>query len=214
MNFIYASKQKLSVFTFIATVLILTCNAGKAQETDNKNQTFNYLEFKDGKIVSTHAIQMVLDIPAGFRQIQPHSYKPVFNGHPFNVTFAAVVNKNTIIMVHAEKVTDDSGFLDYIYMAPVELDGFKFFKKEHCLKLTEEIYNKAVDIKFISDNGFDFGEAIYLKQFFINSPDGNYEYVISYGERVCNCNESSIDEDFLDTFNKNLKNNIKLTGLQ
>ncbi|WP_271766214.1 hypothetical protein [Aquimarina algiphila] len=202
----------LLLFTIVIFIFCSTC---VAQNTESEKKVdFNYLQFRDSEIISTHAIKYALQIPSGFSKIPPLNHKPTFNNHPFNVSVAALMKEKHLIIVHAEKVTDNSNFLDYSYMEPVKLNGLNFFMKENCLVLNKKIFKEAADIRYIKKNGFDFGVAIYLKQFFVNSPDKNYEYVLSYGERVCDCSEKTINDDFLKKFNKTLENNFILTQLK
>jgi len=207
-------KNSLENFNFLLLTIAIftTCLTGIAQNTDSKKKSeFSYLAFKDSAIVSTHAIKYSLKIPPGFSKIKPLNHKPTFNNHPFNVSVAALMREKYLIMVHAEKVTDDSGFLDYSYLESVKLNGLNFFMKEKCLELNDKIFEEAVDVRYIKENGFDFGAAIYLRQFFVNTSDGTYEYVLSYGERVCDCSEKTINDDFIKKFNHLLERTLVLT---
>ena len=195
--------------TLILYLLLALCNIIRAQPSNSKTE-FNYIEFKNDSLFSTHAIKYSLKIPHGFNKIAPKHYQPVFNGHPFNVSYAAIEKDSILIMVHAEMVADGSGFLDYSYLKPEKLNGLDFYVQENCIELNEKVFERAADLAYIKENGFDFGSAIYLKQFFTNSTDGNYEFVLSYGKKVCNCDSETISIEFIDEFNRELENTVKL----
>ncbi len=169
---------------------------------------FNNLQFEAEVLKSTHQIKLSLKIPEGFRRTEYFNYQPIFHNHPFHVSTAAVYDENRIIMVHAEELADSSGYLDYSYMDTINLQGIDFYTKETCVVITEELLSDAKDLQFFQSEGFDFYPAIYLKQFFLNTEDGNAEYVLSYGERVSNCSETTVNEPFKDLFLESLKSTV------
>jgi len=211
----YQSKSKSINLTLLSILLFFICHTSVAQNlTLDNNLEFSYAKFENGYIVTTHAIKYSLKIPLGFSKIDPYNYQAVFNDHPFNVSIATVKSEKILIMVSAEKVTDSSGILDYSYFKPVHLSGLDFYMKDDCVKLSEEIFEGATDLRYIKENGFDFGPAIYIRHFFTNTADGTYEYVLNYGELVCDCSDKTIDDKFMEKFNNVLKKNLVLTILK
>ena len=211
----YQSKSKSNNLTLLSILLFFICSSSIAQNlTLDNNSEFSYAKFENGYIVTTHAIKYSLKIPLGFSKIDTYNYQAVFNSHPFNVSIATVTSEKILIMVSAEKVTDSSGILDYSHFKPVRLSGLDFYMKDDCVKLTEEIFEGATDLRYIKENGFDFGSAIYIRHFFKNTIDGTYEYVLNYGELVCDCSDKTIDNRFMREFNKKLIKNIDLTILK
>jgi len=209
---LYKSNLKsLSPFLLaISFFLISTISIAQNKKSDEDSE-FSYAKFENGYIVTTHAIKYSLKIPQGFSEIAPYNFQAVFNKHPFNVSIATVISEKIFIMVSAEKVTDSSGFLDYSYYKPVRLSGLDFYMKDDCVELTDEIIEQATDIKYIKESGFDFGPAVYIRHFYKNTTDGTYEYVLNYGELVCDCSDKTIDNNFMEEFNKKLIKNIDLT---
>lgn len=199
--------------TFILLLLLAQTFLFSQENAEATTVDFTYLEFQEDRLLSTHDIQFELNIPEGFDRIDPLHHQAVFNEHPFNVSVAAIMKGDKLIIVHAEKVTDDSGFLDYSYMKPVTLHGHDFHMKENCLMINAQVLEGAKDVKYIHDNGFDFGKAIYLRQFFTNTADGNSEYVLSFGLRVKGCKSQYINDEFLDQFDKILEKSISLKRL-
>lgn len=207
-------KYSLENFNFLLLTIAIftTCLTGIAQNIESENNPeFKYLEFEDDVLKSTHDIKFSLKIPDGFSKINPLNHKATFNDHPFNVSVAALISEKTIIMVHAEKVTDSSGFLDYSYLKPASLSGFDFHIRESCFEINEELLDDAVDVLYFQENGFNFYPAMYLKQYFLNTSDGNSEYVLSYGKRVCDCSDKTISDTFKNDFIRELERTILLT---
>jgi hypothetical protein len=174
------------------------------QYTIIKKEEFNYLQIENDTLKSIHGLKYYLQKPEGFKLIKPINYQAVYNNHPFNVSVAAFINDNNIIAVHAEQVTDSSGFLDYSYLEPFSLNRNHFYMKSQCLEINREEIENAHDLRYFKENEFDFFPAIYLKQFFVNSPDGNSEYVITFGEKVSNCSQKTIS----DSLKKSIDNKI------
>ena len=135
---LFKTEQILISTYLLLSLFLMSCSSIHIKK---KPHEFRYLEFKNDTLKSTHAIQLSLKIPSGYRKIVPLNHKAIFNNHPFNVSIAALKRNENIIIVHAEKVTDSSGFLDYSYLKPVILSGINFFMKyevwsEDCIVLS------------------------------------------------------------------------------
>jgi len=52
-----------------------------------------------------------------------------------------------------------------------------------------------------------------LTHFFQNSADGNFEYVVVFGEQVSSCSDNIITDAFKVRFNNKLKQTIDLTKI-
>lgn len=203
MSELYKYILGVSFLSYIAINYCLTQQNSITKPTD-----FQYIKFEEKVLVSTHNLKISLIIPDDFNKSNLLNYQPVFHEHPFNVSAAAVYNSERIIMVHAEAVTDSSVFLNYSYLDDTQLNGLAFYTKETCVEITDELMAQAVDIKFFQDEGFDFNPAIYLKQFFQTTPDNIYEYVLNYGERVCDCSDTTINREFKEDYLSRLENTI------
>ncbi len=68
---------------------------------------------------------------------------------------AAFLGDSSFIMVHAETVTDNSGFLDYSYLDSTSLNGISFYKRVRCAEIWDEFIEEEHDIRFLNENGFD-----------------------------------------------------------
>ena len=181
-----------------------------AQKHDSLAIDFEFLQFKEGYLKSNHGIEFLLEIPKGYTKSNILNHTPVYHDHPFKVSAAAVYDTSVIIMVHAETLADNSGYLNYSYMDSTRLSGINFYAKEHCVEITEELIAQAEDLRFFQNEGFNFYPAVYLKQYFITTDDGNTEWVLSYGEKVCNCSTETINKSFKEQFLHRLENSITI----
>lgn len=201
-------------YIFIIATLLLTqfltgCTTKRAAPGDS----FSYLTYDNDVLQSTHDIRFSLKIPEGYRPIAPLNHKATFNEHPFNVSVVGFIGNNRVIAVHAERVTDDYGFLDYSYLEPVRLSGIDFYMKAQCLELPEGVVEDTADLRYFKENGFNFYPNVYLKQFFYNSLDGNSEYILSYGARVADCAENTITDSFKSDIDKEIEGTIRLVKI-
>lgn len=203
--------QNYRILTLI--IILIACVSKietQAQEKPSASD-FQYLQFQESSLKSVHAIRLILDIPDGFKRTGFLNHSPVFHEHPFNVSTAAVYDSMTIIMVHAEALADSSGYLNYSYMEAATLNGIEFYSKDNCVEITAALLSNAKDLQFFQNEGFNFYPVIYLKQYFKTTDDGNAEFVLSYGERVCDCSEATISQAFKKQFMDRLNNTVNLT---
>lgn len=161
-----------------------------------KSTSFNYLEYTEDSISSTHSIQLSLRIPPGFRRVDPSNHYLIFNDHPFNVSVAVLIREDSVIMVHAEKAADDSGILDYSSLPSGLISGMKFHTRSNCIEPSDALMEGHHDFRYLNQNGFESRPAIYLKQFMRNTEDLKSEYIVSYAKRVDGCSEEIISEQF------------------
>ncbi len=170
-----------------------------------KSMSFNYLEYTEDSLLSTHSIRLSLKIPAGFRPVAPSNHSLIFNNHPFNVSVAALIGKDSVIMVHAEKAADDSGVLDYSSLPFGLISGIKFHTRSDCIEPSDALMEGHHDFRYLSENGFESRPGMYLKQFMHNTKDLKSEYIVSYAKRVDGCSEEFINEQFKRDFDEQMQ---------
>ncbi len=173
---------------------------------------FAYLQFDDAGLTSVHGLPVIVKSPDGFRAVGPVNRVAEFNDRPFNISLAAYLGDESFVMVHAERLADESGVLDYSDLEPAELSGRAFTSREMCAELSTEEVAEEHDIAFLNSNGFDPTPAVYLRQFFTTSEDGNAEVVVSFGLRLYNCNADSLTPAFMETFGSKLQSATQLVG--
>jgi hypothetical protein len=198
------TKMNRILLALLLTAFLSFCTQG---------DTFNYLKFQDHSLQSTHGVPFELKVPESYQQAGPVNHEPTFNNHPFKVSLAAFIGDSTFIMVHAETLADQSGILDYSNFKSVTFKGFPFNTRAQCAEFTEKIIQEEHDVKFLYDNSFNPMPAVYLKQLLTTSPDGNAEFVLSYGKRVPNCSDRVISVPFKALIEREMDAQISLRKL-
>lgn len=151
---------------------------------------FDYLKVDGNTVESVHKIKHIAEIDKSFRLLGEYHHQPTYGGKMFNVSVAAYSKDDSLIMIHAEAHTDNSGGLDYTNLTPAPLGGINFTSRQQCETLAEIPDPDGIpDLRFLKDKGFSLAPAVFLKQYFIASPDGSAEYVLTYGKRVPSCGD-------------------------
>ena len=158
---------------------------------------FDYLKVKGHTVESVHKIKYVLRVDRSFKLLGEYHHQSTYGEKMFNVSVAAYAKGDSLIMIHAEAHTDNSGGLDYSNLKPDPFSGINFTSREQCAVLKEISDPYSIpDLRFLRDRGFTPAPAMFLKQYLIASPDGSAEYVLSYGRRVASCSDDVITPEF------------------
>jgi hypothetical protein len=172
---------------------------------------FDYLKVSGNRIESVHKIKHVLKIDNSFKLLGEYHHQPTYDKKMFNVSVAAYSKDDAFVMVHAEAHTDDSGGLDYSNLKAEPLNGINFTSREQCETLAEIPDPDSIpDLRFLKNNGFALGSAIFLKQYFTTSADGSSEYVLTYGKRVTSCESNVITNEFKAQIKKELQTVLEI----
>jgi hypothetical protein len=98
---------------------------------------FDYLKVKGHTVESVHKLKYVVKVDKSFRLLGEYHHQPTYAEKMFNVSVAAYANGESLIMMHAEAHTDNSGGLDYSDLKPDPLNGIKFTSREQCAVMAE-----------------------------------------------------------------------------
>lgn len=192
--------------TLLGSVVLLATMANVSARSEG----FDYLS-KNGKTLeSKNAVNLKLQVTEDFQALDEIHYEANFHNHPFKISMASFIHNTRIIAMHAEQVTDNSGFLDYSYLESTTFQGIDFFLLARCATLSDADVTEATDLSHYKANGFDFAPNIYLYQLFKTSPDGNNEVVITYGEKVPNCTKKHESTEFKAAVKTRLEQTITL----
>lgn len=173
---------------------------------------FDYLKVRGNSVESSHQLRYSARIEKSFKLLGEYHHRPTYGEKMFNVSVAAFARDDSLVMIHAEAHTDNSGGLDYSNLKPDPLDGISFTSREQCAVLAEiEDPYSIPDLRFLRDRGFTPAPAIFLKQFLTTSPDGSAEYVLSYGKRVPSCGSDIITPQFKEGIDRDLRAAVKIS---
>ena len=181
-------KKIIVVLSLILSIQGCSVHQNEAVVAHN-NQENPYLRYIGGELISTHGLNILFKIPEEYSTKPIISYEATFNNHPFYISFAPLVAKNRLIGVHAEAVTDNSGYLNYSHLDEYIIDNIVFYRKDRCVHLDENTVNSMDDLRYMQKVGFDFESPVYLAQFFKHSDDGNKEYVLTVARHVDDCDK-------------------------
>jgi hypothetical protein len=128
-----------------------------------------------------------------------------FDGHPFAIARSAWLGEDALVLVHAERVLDDSGAAHYEELPPFTLAGVIWRSRLLCAPLSPAEVAEESDLRYLARHGFDPLPALRLRQLFRTTETHDAELVVSYGERVQVCNE---DPDALAAFDRRLRRRL------
>lgn len=150
-----------------------------------------YLDAEGSVIRTTHALRYRLSLPENFRATAVDSRRDVFNGHPFDISLAALLSANAAVMVHAETVADGSGASNYDDLPLAALGGLPFHKRPaSCQDLSPEDIAGEHDLEWLAAQGFPPKGPLQVAQYLATTDDHDAEVVITLIARVPGCNDA------------------------
>ncbi len=168
---------------------------------------FSYIAVHRTALKSTNGVRIKLQGPAGYRLLRPTSRHATFEGHPYEVTLAALAGKGGAIMFHAEKVTDDSGASNYDALPASSWRAFH--RRSQCASIASGDVAVEHDLKWLADRGWSPIGNLALEQHLKSTPDHNQEVVISLIAKVKGCADKQAIERVLGK----LRSQVRVTPL-
>lgn len=176
-------KLDTRALSVVAPLALYVALANQAVAAD-----FDYLDVGTNAAVSTHQAGYTLQVDGAFKLLGEFHHQQRTGELLFNVSMAAYANGGDIIMVHAETLADPTGVLDYNHLPQTALNGLPFGLREQCVPAAAEADIAAnPQAQFVRGKGFELTLPFLLTQFLQASPDGNAEFVVSYGQAVDSC---------------------------
>lgn len=152
-------------------------------------------------IETTHALRYEVRA-AGFRVAGPTHRVDSFEGHPYEISLAALIEGERAVLVHAERVADGSGASDYRELPPTGWPTAEFRRRAMCVTLSAEDIAGEHDLEWLRDNGFDPVGVLALEQSFVTTDDHNAEVVVTLAAKVADCEETTVSVAFDDLRNR------------
>lgn len=182
---------KITACVVLVILMIQGCVTSSTTElVESEESEKTYLKYSQAQLTSSHGLDFVLKVPRNFSVKPIINYEANFNNHPFYVSFAALMSRDTLLAVHAETVEDESGYLNYGHLERFDIDNIVFYRKDQCVSLDEETISSMNDLSYVKKEGFDFGRPTYLAQFFKHADDGNKEIVLTIARHVADCSDT------------------------
>jgi hypothetical protein len=145
------------------------------------------IELQQGVARSLNSIGVIVRVPDAFRSAGPLTRVTEFGGHPYLVSVAAFVGKDSAVMIHAEQVQDGSGASNYDELPAADWPDASYRIRGFCLSVTDEEIAEEHDLKFLRDSGWNPAGTIAMDQYLRTSDDHNQEVVISVLVRGVDC---------------------------
>jgi CubicO group peptidase (beta-lactamase class C family) len=155
---------------------------------------------RHGNLVETlHGLPLRLRIDPTFRSLGELDHRPTYEGVAFDVSMSAFADKDTLLLVHAERHADGSGGLDYSALKPELLGGMRFTARSQCVAASDQADMEAnPEVAFLRAKGRPVQLPAFTKQLYATSPGGFDEVVLSIIEPVASCKDTAGVESDLD----------------
>ncbi|MEZ5464713.1 MAG: hypothetical protein R3F22_05685 [Lysobacteraceae bacterium] len=153
-----------------------------------------YLVANGHSVRSRHAVPLEVVLPQGFQATPVDSRRDRFNGHPFDISRAALIGADAAVMVHAETVADGSGASNYDELPQARLDGRPFrVRPPSCQDLSQDDIRGESDLEWLAAQDFPPTGPLAVAQYLASSEDHNAEIVITLMARVTDCSTEAMD---------------------
>jgi hypothetical protein len=170
--------------------------------------SFRHLDSIDGHIVTAHAIRVTVSSDDSLRAAPATHRLAIFDGHPFEVSMAALLGREQAVMVHAERVADSSGRSNYDSLPPAGWPDDRFRLRRQCAAIDREAVESEHDLAFLARQGWPPEGNLALEQYFAATPDHNQEVVISLIARVADCADAEANAAAL----RRLRDRVQVTA--
>ncbi|MGI9200409.1 MAG: hypothetical protein ACR2QL_05080 [Woeseiaceae bacterium] len=172
-----------------------------AQTEELSAVDFSYISVSENRIQTLHDIQIEVSAGDNFRATEPKNRVDEFDGTPYNISLAALINDSSALMIHAETVADLSGASDYSNLAQADWPDDTFRSSGPvCMDVPAEAIEGEHDLEWLRDNGFEPIGTMVFAQYFAATNDKNAEIVLSILVHIESCGEASDSESLIADF--------------
>jgi hypothetical protein len=111
-----------------------------------------------------------------------------FGGNPYEISLAAFLSENGVVMIHAERVVNQSGASNYEDKPLSDWpDGSFRSDGATCIEVPATEIEGEHDLEWLRDKGFEPSGTLAYAQYFATTRDFNHEIVITLLARVASC---------------------------
>jgi hypothetical protein len=163
-------------------IIIISALLGPAAHAENA-----HLVTIDGGFRTTHGLSYALTsdqlLAAG-----PKHRTDQFGDNPYEISLAAFVSEKGAVMIHAERVVNQSGASNYEDKALSDWpDGAFRSDGATCIEVPATEIEGEHDLEWLRDKGFEPSGMLAYAQYFATTRDFNDEIVITLLVRVASC---------------------------
>ena len=168
-------------FVLFAASLVLTLlsTAAYAETT--------HLATTDGGFKTTHGLTYTITSDEMVAK-GPEHRTDQFGDNPYEISLGALFSDDGVVMVHAERVANQSGASNYQDLARSKWpdDSFRF-SGATCIDVSAAEIEGEHDLEWLRDNGFEPTGPMVFVQYYATTNDFNDEIVITLLARVDAC---------------------------
>lgn len=123
---------------------------------------------------------------------RPKHRSDKFGDNPYEISLAAFISEAGVVMVHAERVADQSGASNYEDKPGSDWPNDTFRSDGAvCIQVPASEVEGEHDLEWLRENGFEPSGALAFAQYFATTADFNDELVITLMARVPSCGPES-----------------------
>jgi hypothetical protein len=141
----------------------------------------------EGGFRTTHGLSYTLTSDH-LAAIGPKHRADQFGENPYEISLAAFFSENGVVMIHAERVVNQSGASNYEDKqlsdwpdGSFRSDGFT------CIEVPATEIEGEHDLEWLRDNGFEPSGTLAFAQYFATTADYNDEIVVTLLARLASC---------------------------
>jgi hypothetical protein len=147
----------------------------------------------DGGFRTTHGLSYTLTSDQ-LLATGPTHRTDQFGDNPYEISLAAFVSEKGAVMIHAERVVDQSGASNYENKPRTNWpDGSFRSDGAICIEVPVAEIEGEHDLEWLRDRGFEPSGTLAYAQYFATTRDFNDEIVITLLARVASC-EPGLDQ--------------------
>ncbi|MGI9200264.1 MAG: hypothetical protein ACR2QL_04345 [Woeseiaceae bacterium] len=190
----------------VAGALLLCSCSGETGDAVATSETstaddFNYISVSDGRISTVHGVNYEIAAPDSFDATEVKNREDNFDGTPYKISLAALIGKDSALMIHAETVADLSEASDYSNLPESAWPDENFRSRGHvCMEVPPEAIEGEHDLEWLRSNGFNPVGVILLEQFFATTADMNKEIVLSILIKMPACDDEAANKNAISEF--------------
>jgi hypothetical protein len=141
----------------------------------------------DGGFRTTHGLSYTM-ASEQLRATGPKHRNDQFGDNPYEISLAAFFSQTGVVMIHAERVANQSGASNYEDKAGSDWPDDSFRSDgATCIEVPAAGIEGEHDLEWLRDNGFEPSGTLAYAQYFATTADFNDEIVITLLARMTSC---------------------------